>query len=195
MSQTNSVRVAVLQAESCWFDLDAAVEKTIRYIESASQDGAQLIAFPEVWIPGYPAWIWSVCHQRVQTPVEMINAANRARPFDNDLTTKYTLNSLAVDSPQMRSICDAAAANKINVCLGYSERDSNSLYIAQSFISSDGEIKMSRRKIKPTHMERTIFGESSGSGLKNVVESEVGRVGALSCWVSPLSPPEKRNLC
>ena len=42
---------------------------------------------------------------------------------------------------------------------------------------------MSRRKIKPTHMERTIFGEGSGSGLNNVAEMEIGRVGALSCWV------------
>lgn len=113
----------------------------------------------------------------------MASYTNRSRPVDSTLQIKYTQNSLARDSPQMKSICAAAAENKINVCLGYSERDNNSLYIAQSFISSTGEIKMSRRKIKPTHMERTIFGESSGNGLRNVVESEVGRVGALSCWV------------
>lgn len=57
---TNQTRVAVLQAESCWFDLDASVQKAIKYIEEAHQKGAQLIAFPEVWIPGYPAWIWLV---------------------------------------------------------------------------------------------------------------------------------------
>lgn len=42
---------------------------------------------------------------------------------------------------------------------------------------------MSRRKLKPTHMERTIFGEGSGGSLNNVVQVEgVGRVGALACW-------------
>lgn len=86
----------------------------------------------------------------------------------------------------MKAICAAAAKNNINVCLGYSERDGNSLYISQSIISSDGEIKMSRRKIKPTHMERTIYGEGSGNALQNVVETNVGRVGALACWVSSI---------
>lgn len=88
----------------------------------------------------------------------------------------------------MKAICTAAAKNNINVCLGYSERDGNSLYISQSLISSDGEIKMSRRKIKPTHMERTIFGEGSGSSLNNVAQMEIGKVGALACWVCFIYP-------
>lgn len=89
----------------------------------------------------------------------------------------------------MRSICAAAVENNIAVCLGYSERSKGSLYISQSIISSGGEIKMSRRKIKPTHMERTIFGEGSGGSLNNVVDLDLGgggiggRVGCLSCWV------------
>lgn len=57
---STKVRVAVLQAESCWFDIDASVKKAIKYIEEAAQKGANLIAFPEVWIPGYPSWIWLV---------------------------------------------------------------------------------------------------------------------------------------
>lgn len=52
------VRVAVIQAESAWLGLDASTAKTISLIEEASQKGAQLIAFPETWIPGYPAWTW-----------------------------------------------------------------------------------------------------------------------------------------
>ena len=52
------VRVAVIQAESAWLGLDASTAKTISLIEEARQKGAQLIAFPETWIPGYPAWTW-----------------------------------------------------------------------------------------------------------------------------------------
>jgi nitrilase len=53
--------------------------------------------------------------------------------------------------------------------------------MAQSIISSEGQVLMHRRKIKATHMERTIFGESSGSSLNNVVDTgKVGRVGALN---------------
>lgn len=107
----------------------------------------------------------------------------RSRPVDFDLGTAYTKNGLAVDSPQMRTICAAAAEHNIAICLGFSENDKNSLYIAQAIISSSGELKMTRRKLKPTHMERTVFGDATGNSLKNVVDVVgVGRVGCLACW-------------
>lgn len=56
--RSQSVRVAVTQAEPAWLDLPAAVTKTCDLIEDAAKGGAQLIAFPECWIPGYPCWIW-----------------------------------------------------------------------------------------------------------------------------------------
>lgn len=54
----SSVRVAVTQAEPVWFDLPGAVTKTCALIKEAAENKAQLVAFPEVWIPGYPCWIW-----------------------------------------------------------------------------------------------------------------------------------------
>ena len=54
----NHVRVAVSQYEPAWLDLEASVTKTCTIIEEAAKAGAKLIAFPECWIPGYPAWIW-----------------------------------------------------------------------------------------------------------------------------------------
>ncbi len=53
-----TVRVAVTQAEPEWLDLVKSVAKTCHLIEEAAAGGAQLVAFPECWIPGYPAWIW-----------------------------------------------------------------------------------------------------------------------------------------
>jgi nitrilase len=83
----------------------------------------------------------------------------------------------------MQQIQACAASNNIAVVLGYSENYNNSLYISQSIIAPDGEVKIHRRKLKATHMERTIFGEATGDSLKNVVDIEsVGRVGALACW-------------
>jgi predicted amidohydrolase len=58
MSSSSKVRVAVTQAEPVWLDLAGAVKKTCDLIQEAAQEGAQLIAFPECWIPGYPCWIW-----------------------------------------------------------------------------------------------------------------------------------------
>lgn len=89
----------------------------------------------------------------------------------------------------MRTICESAAENAINVSLGFSERDGESVYIAQALIDDKGKIQMSRRKLKPTHMERTIFGDASGTCLAKVFDlPDVGTVGALSCWehINPL---------
>ena len=52
------IRVAVTQAEPAWLDLEESVAKTCSLITEAAKNGAQLVTFPECWIPGYPAWIW-----------------------------------------------------------------------------------------------------------------------------------------
>ncbi|KAF2223322.1 carbon-nitrogen hydrolase [Elsinoe ampelina] len=170
MSTTSTIRVAVTQHEPVWLDLEATVQKTIKIVGEAAKAGAKLVAFPELWIPGYPAWIWS-------------------RPVDFELGVKYVQNSLKVDSPEMQRIAAAAAENQISVCLGFSERSGETLYISQSLIDEAGRIRNTRRKMKPTHMERTVFGDASGDCLSQVIDvNEVGRVGALSCWehIQPL---------
>lgn len=55
-----TMRVAVIQSEPVWLDLAASVQKAIELIEEAAKGGARIVAFPESWIPGYPAWIWFV---------------------------------------------------------------------------------------------------------------------------------------
>ncbi|KAI5377658.1 cyanide hydratase/nitrilase-like protein [Alternaria alternata] len=164
MSKSSIVKVAVTQHEPVWFDLTATVDKTCKLIAEAAREDAKLVVFPEVWIPGYPAWIWQ-------------------RPMDVELGTKYVKNSLSYDSPEMARICTAARTARIAVVLGFSENDHNSLYIAQCIINASGTIVMKRRKIKPTHMERTVYGDGDGTSLNNVVEVEgIGRVGGLNCW-------------
>lgn len=158
------IRVAAVQAEPVWLDLDGTVDKTISIIKEAAADGVELIAFPETWIPGYPQFLWTV------TPPEQMPYVGR-----------YHENSLSVDSPQMMKIREAARDNKIGVVIGYSERAFGTLYMAQTAIGTSGQILLHRRKLKPTHVERTLFGEGDGSDIK-VVDTEFGRLGALNCW-------------
>ncbi|KAG4283168.1 hypothetical protein FPRO06_09841 [Fusarium proliferatum] len=164
-----TVRVAVTQAEPKWLDLQGSVDKTCALIGEAARGGAQLLAFPECWVTGYPAWIW-------------------ARPVDTHLTSRYIKNCMRADGPEMARIQQCAADNDITVVLGFSENFHNTLYISQAIINSDGKLLALRRKIKATHMERTIFGDASGDALTSVVDTKVGRVGALSCWehIQPL---------
>ncbi|KAJ4003186.1 hypothetical protein NW752_011640 [Fusarium irregulare] len=164
------IRVAVTQAEPVWLDLNSSVKKACALIAEAANNGAKLIAFSECWIPGYPAWIW-------------------ARPVDFELQTRYIYNSVSIESEAVEAVKAAAKENSIAVVLGFSEKSpSHSIYISQAIISPQGEVLLHRRKIKPTHMERTVFGDGTNSDLNNVVEVDFGpdhgkiKVGCLACW-------------
>ena len=157
-------KVAVVQSAPVFLDLDATVDKGIAYIGEAAQNGARLIGFPETWIPGYPWWIW------LESPIGGLR-----------FVQQYHENSLRKGSSQLQKLCDAARDNDIFVVMGASEHAGGSLYISQFFIDSDGSLLDVRRKLKPTHVERTVFGDGHGNNLR-VFETELGRIGGLCCW-------------
>lgn len=88
----------------------------------------------------------------------------------------------------MNRIRAAAKAAAIYVSIGYSEIDGNSLYMAQIIIDPTGQVINHRRKIKPTHVERLVFGEGTGDSLDQVVETEIGALGHLNCWENVCRP-------
>lgn len=157
-------KAAVIQAEPVWLDADATIDKSIALIEEAARSGAELIAFPETFIPGYPWWLW------LDSPAAGFAYFGR-----------YHANSLTLDGPRFQRLLDAARDHSIAVVAGYSERSGGSLYMGQAVISAEGELVGARRKLKPTHVERTVFGEGDGSDLA-VHDTALGRVGALCCW-------------
>jgi len=162
---SKSVRAAVVQAEPAWLDLQAGVKKTTSLIAEAAAGGANIVGFGETWIPGYPWWIW------VDSPA-----------WGMQFVPRYSENSMARDGAEMAEIQAAAAEHRIFVVLGFSERSkSGSLYMSQAFISDSGELISVRRKLKPTHVERSVFGEGDGTDLQ-VHETPLGRVGGLNCW-------------
>ncbi|KAJ5330073.1 hypothetical protein MYU51_003259 [Penicillium brevicompactum] len=158
-------KAAAVNAEPGWFDLQESVRRTIHWIDEAGKNGCKLIAFPELWIPGYPYWMWKVTYQE-----------------SLPLLKKYRENSLASNSEEMRRIREAARANKIWVSLGYSELDLSSLYTTQVMISPTGDVINHRRKIRATHVERLVFGDGTGDTTESVMETEIGRIGHLNCW-------------
>ena len=165
------LRVAAVQAAPEFLDLDGSINKGISLMEKAAADGVRFIAFPETWIPGYPWWIW------LAAPA--LGMAHVQRYFDN---------SLSVGSPEFQRLCDAARRLHLWVALGYSERDGGSLYMGQALIDENGEVVYTRRKLRPTHVERSVFGEGDGSHL-HVATTSIGRVGMMNCWehLQPLS--------
>ncbi|WP_423459688.1 carbon-nitrogen hydrolase family protein [Ottowia sp. VDI28] len=169
--QHPKIRVAAVQAAPAFLDLDASIDKTISIMEDAAKKGVQFVAFPETWIPGYPWWIW------VSAPA-----------LGMQFVQRYFDNSLSLDSAEFLKLRDAAKRLGIWLALGYSERSGGSLYMGQALIDDHGEVQLTRRKLRPTHVERSVFGDGDGSDL-TVVPTAVGRVGMLNCWehLQPLS--------
>lgn len=157
-------KLAAVQAAPAFLDRDATVAKAITLMEQAADGGADLIGFPETWIPGYPWWIWlGPPHWGLQFQV------------------RYRRNAVRRDGPEMAELCDAAKRCGLVAVFGYAELAGGSLYMGQTIVDADGSVRLHRRKLKPSRAERMVFGEGDGSGL-TVVETRVGKVGALNCW-------------
>lgn len=159
-----TVRVAAAQAAPVWLNREKTLEKAIALIEQAAAGGAKLVTFPEAWLPGYPWWIW------LGTPAWGV-------PYFVELFS----NGVEIPSATTQALCDAARKQDIYVVMGMDERAAGSLYCTQLFIDNHGNIIGRHRKLKPTHAERTIWGEGDGSDLFTL-DTPFGKIGGLNCW-------------
>jgi len=168
---SESVRVAAVQAAPVFLDRDATVEKAVRLIAEAAAAGARLVAFPETWIPGYPAWIFG--------------AAGWDDPAAKKAFRRLLENAVEVPGPATDALCEAARANGVFVAMGMSERDAEgsggTLYNSILTISDAGEVLGVHRKLMPTHAERIVWSQGDGSTL-HVFETAIGKIGGLACW-------------
>jgi len=164
MSDKKLIRVAAAQIAPEFATPGATVEKVLETITSAAAQGAQLIVFPETLVPCYPYFSF------VQAPVA--TGPEHLRLYDN---------AVVVPGPVTEAMAAVAASRGIVVVLGVNERDHGSLYNTQLVFDANGDLVLKRRKITPTFHERMIWGQGDGSGL-TVVETAVGRLGALACW-------------
>ncbi len=159
-----TVRAAAVQIAPDLTSRAGTVERVLNAIADAADKGAELIVFPETFVPWYPYFSF------VLPPVQQ--GPEHLRLYEEAVT---------VPSAETRAVADAARKRNAVIVLGVNERDRGSLYNTQLIFDADGSLKLKRRKITPTYHERMIWGQGDGSGLK-VVETAVGRVGALACW-------------
>jgi nitrilase len=164
MTAAPIIRVAAVQIAPDLETSAGTVERVLTAIGEAAGKGARLVVFPETFVPWYPYFSF------VRPPV--LTGAEHVRLYDN---------AVVVPGPVTEAVSNAARRHAIVVALGVNERDGGSLYNAQIIFDATGELVLKRRKITPTFHERMIWGQGDGSGLQ-VVETSVGRIGALACW-------------
>ena len=168
----DTCRIAVVQAEPVMFDKDACIAKAIKYIEECAAGGAELIVFPELFVPGYPFGMNFG-----------FRTGSRSEPGREDWKRYYD-NSILADGPDMDRLISAAEEAGVYVSIGYSERDAvnGTLYNSNMMISPEGEAK-NHRKLKPTGSERVIWGDANKDYFP-VMDTPWGPMGNLICWES-----------
>ena len=161
---TASVTVAAVQLSPVLGSREGTIAKVVDAIAKAAERGATLIVFPETVVPYYPYFSFI-------TPAVQMGPAH----------LKLYEEAVTVPSAATDAVAAAARKHQAVVVLGINERDHGTLYNTQLIFDADGSLALKRRKITPTYHERMVWGMGDGSGLK-VVETAVGRVGALACW-------------
>ena len=166
LSQTPPFVAAAVQAAPVYLDAEATATKVAELVREAAGNGAKLVAFPEVFIAGYPYWNW------VMTPLE-----------GSAWFERLQLSSVDVPGPEVDIVRRAAREAGAVVVVGVNERDPYSLgaiYNTMLTIGADGSLLGVHRKLVPTWAEKLTWAPGDGSGLQ-VHSTEVGPLGVLAC--------------
>ncbi|MCE5231571.1 nitrilase [bacterium] len=169
MKDSNTVRVAVVQAGAVPFDSEACIEKAIRLIGDAGSTGAKVIVFPEAFITGYPKGM--NYGLSVGTRDEVGREEFRL----------YLEQAIEVPGPQTQRIGEAVAASGAYVVIGVIEREGSTVYCTVLFFGPDGALLGKHRKLMPTVMERVIWGFGDGSTL-TAIDTPYGKMCSVICW-------------
>jgi nitrilase len=167
-----TVKVACVQAEPVVLDRAATIDKLARLAAEAASQGAQLVVFPETFIPAYPSSLWAKAFAGWSDPRAQAVFATLAR------------ESVTVPGPDADRLGEIARANGIWLVTGINELDAErpgTIYNSLLYHSPDGELVLHHRKLVPTNHERLIWGQGDGRGLR-AIETPLGRIGGLICW-------------
>ena len=172
---TQNCRVAIAQFAPVYLDKAASLVLALQIIQDSKKRGAELVAFGETWLPGYPAWL-DVCP----------NVGLWEHLPTKQVFARLRQNSVTIPGPEIAALCEAAGDLKTNVVIGVNERieagpGNGTLYNSLLTITPEAELANHHRKLVPTHTERLIWGHGDGQGLSSV-KTGVGRIGGLICW-------------
>lgn len=179
-----TAKVAVVQAAPRPFQREAAINRVRELTLEAGRAGAQLVVFPEAYVPAYP---WGLIFGTV---------VGGRTPTGRQMFERYWANAVELpahagvapagrDAGPYQALADAAREAGVYLAVGVIERDAQfsggTLYCTLAYWGPDGAFLGKHRKLKPTAAERLIWGEGDGSTLP-VIDTPFGRIGGLICW-------------
>lgn len=166
MQEFPSFRAAAVQAAPVFLNTPRTIAKALDLIAEAARNSASLVAFPEVFVPGYPYWSWITDPVAGSAWFERLSRA-----------------SILIDGPEVAALCAAAAEHGVHVVIGINERSPISwgaIYNTMLFIGPDGRLLGRHRKLVPTWAEKLTWSNGDGSSLV-VYQTAIGPIGGLAC--------------
>lgn len=169
----DACKIAVVQAAPVMFDSAACTGKAITLIEEAAKKKAELIVFPELFIPGYPYGM-----------TFGFTVGSRHADGRKDWKLYYD-NSIVIPGPETDRLAKAAKEANAYLSIGVSERDTitATLYNSNLIFSPTGDLLSVHRKLKPTGAERVVWGDANKAYFP-VEKTPWGPMGSLICWES-----------
>src|SRR5918994_2780705 len=173
------VRVACVQVEPVILDRDATIDKLARFTAEAAANGAELVVFPETFIPAYPTSRWAKA------------LAGWADPRAKEAFALLRRESLEVPSNAERRLGEIAREHGLWLVTGVNEGDPvkpGTIYNSLLYHAPDGALAEHHRKLVPTNHERLVWGQGDGRGLR-AFETPLGRLGGGLCLGEYNPPP------
>jgi aliphatic nitrilase len=159
-------KVAAAQVAPVFLNTPATVDKACELIAEAARNGAQLIAFPETYIPAFPVW-----------------AALYAPIQNHEFFCRLAASAIRYPGVEIERIAESARRYGIMVSIGVNEGTEASvgcIWNSNILIGEDGRILNHHRKLVPTFYEKLIWANGDGAGIR-VSATPLGRIGMLIC--------------
>jgi nitrilase len=166
------VTVACAQVEPVVLDRERSVERLAERTAEARANGAELVVFPEAYLPAYPSSVWAKY------------LAGWADPRAKAAFARLAEQSVEVPGPTAERLGEIAREHGVWLVTGVTESDperSGTLYNTLLYHDPEGKLALHHRKLVPTNHERLVWGQGDGRGLR-AIDTPFGRLGGLICW-------------
>lgn len=164
------MKLAVVQAAPVFLDPAATTEKVVSLMRQAAHEGANLVAFPEVFLSGYPIWLRAkeVAHDDALLEIGQI---------------EYIKSAVTIDGPELAAIAEACTTLGVAVYIGVVERSRSggSVYASLVTLHPEKGVINVHRKLKPTFHVRLLWADGDAHGLQ-VHDWKGVKVGGLNCY-------------
>ncbi|WP_317112380.1 nitrilase-related carbon-nitrogen hydrolase [Chroococcidiopsis sp. SAG 2025] len=168
------VGISVVQTAPVYLDAPhyvskaATLEKAVKKIREAAAAGADLVVFPETFLPGFPYWSLDF----------------KAQQQFAEIWGKFYLESVVVPGLATDRLCEVSRQTGSYVVMGINERDAKHpgrMYNSILFIGPGEGIIGVHRKVNITIHEQLFHTRGTGGKNLKVYDTKIGNLSGIIC--------------